>query len=531
MRLQGSDEEYAHLFSADELWQGLSLEVLCIAVGSRCANTAALQRLKSKGVCVGELSWKQLKSVLGGSQYLPVARSTMSRLLELLHRMGLVSTVVLCGKEGGSLARAVSGVSTAYMLSRNAYVEESPSSTDRKGATEVIDGGTNVESLDTQCVVDGTSGFESRLVRHRMRHRAKDDGRDPERGADADPRLEIVEVHVEKIHSNRKSVLYDYDVTSQVLREEYWQALQLISFRGTMALASIDISNCFPFCSAPESANERAWAVRSNVNPPDIGVVHAALIGRHASSSREDMAVDLTDAGQISPHDAAELARRLNVSFETVVLALTRITRTRKSRLKGKRSSRRLGGLGSKVASGMEPYDGTKRSRQRSGARRDGAPASDEDVSDLELLDLGQEDENDMQQTRSLPMRKKKWYPDEDRRLLQAWARFIAMHGLDKILRWRHVSERPTGVLPVSCRNRIAALRRTPGTAANMLRIQELASSIYSDRISQRVQAVRPFQLLACLGRLYNCPSIFYITFLSLSLTLLFFLNAGVFLR
>lgn len=465
--MQGSEEDLAFLFSAEELFKSLPIEILCTCFGSRCTNTAALDRLKKQRVVVGQLSRKQLYYVIGGFEYLTLVRASFSKSLSLLHRMGLINIVVLCGKSGGNIPKSVgSETSSLFMISRKAYVEDlvvefEPDSVFTNLANNLDLKSQILESSKEKDEYSGKVIYETDEVFDKA---CKD---------------EKIDTLVESPSSKKsmKRILYEYDVTSKSSREEYWEALHLVSFRSTLG-SSQEFLDCFPFCSAREVSYERGWSTRNNIDAVDVERVHNALFGR-TSKLEMHSSMSLLAASQIPPHKASELARSLQVPFETIVRSVTRIKDRRKLLQNGfEKSGSRLGKLGSRTG-GRKPTSKKHLRAKKRGTEKVQGIASDEEVSDIP------DDQNeDPLQYSKIPKRKKKWYPKEDRQLLQAWARFIALNGPDKIIRWKHVKGRPKDVLPVSCSNRISSLFRSAETGAFLLRIRELACEVYSRKIS-----------------------------------------------
>ena len=186
---------------------------------------------------------------------------------------------------------------------------------------------------------------------------------------------------------------------------------------------------------------------------------------------------------------AVKLAHELNVPFEVVALAISRAQKDGAVDLGGgslptnrhltKRSAsaadkKRRRGDSSEEEGDSKGGDDEDDGGDDDDDDDDGGDGDDDDDGGGRLhgLEMGA-GEGGVQQLpprRKKKWQKKKWHEDEDRQLLEWWARWLVTEGPEAIIPWEagSIPGLPVNVPPKSCKGRIEALRHHRETAAMM---------------------------------------------------------------
>jgi hypothetical protein len=368
--------------------------------------------------------------VVGGAAAAAKASSWLSRLLDLLVRMGAAAAVVPTGANAQWTIRPQNA--TSYVLAPEACYEEPAPPPAEPAASEVA---------------------------------APGGGRRPQAAAGgAQPKV-------------RRT----FDLRTPAGRNSYWCALNFVVCCGgggggggaRGARSGGGLSRCFPFSCAPEATTDRGWASRRALQPDHVARVQSYLAG--------------DDVRGITWERCLSVASSLNVSCDAVVWWV----RERRVGARGAGGGRagnplgRLGGLGApgRRRGGGGGGRGGRRGAGASRRRRRGGESDDEDAAGAAAeLALGGGGG-------AAPQRKKSWRAEEDAALLRSWAAWLARHGPDKIMYWRSVEGRPPAVSPSSLRLRLRSLARHPALGAAVLLIKQLASGAHSRRVLREAAA------------------------------------------
>jgi len=448
---------------------------------------------------IGELRRRELVALAGGIDGLTSAKGNLTKLLDIMTRMGLICAIVPFGEGGKNLANAGSA---SYLLRRQIQYEEPIQiHTTTAPATHSIDTTTSSPAV--------ASAPPPPLPV----------------AAAAGPSFTV------------ETQLHTFDATTRAGRTAYWLSLQYMvmcspmagSLRSRIGQKSF-LTECFPFSKASEAIHDRAWVLPKTVLAekldevgeristmvlPQSGYLRgsptAATTATGDETRTEGAAAGTTDttimptAKVPGPNEvlnwegALALSKELQVPFETVARA---VNKAQSNRLRGVVvSTRRLGALGGRSSGGRGSsaamrkkfLNGYSKRRKR---RRGGV--SDEDDTDIEHQDgfdtLEEAEAEEEEYARPMRQRKKKWFSEEDRELLYAWATWLAAHGPDKILRWKFVKGRPRGLLPISCKYRIQVLKANEKIGPMMMKILELAGGVHSRHILKEAAAAQQQQ-------------------------------------
>lgn len=374
----------------------------------------------------GELSAKELLTLAGNEAGVDLARSLLTRNMDLLHRMGLVSSVVPVEvSAAGVVGTLHGGNASAYVLRQQGVYEEPEAAPASRGAADSNPSGS-----------DGDGD-------------ADEDEEEHPAGA-----------------AQLKKLCHEFDITTESGREAYWLSMEFMvvcaPITGARQRGMVDSSlllKCFPFVNAPEAASDRTWIGRNGATQEQLALVRPELkrFGQEHMTWREALAI----------------AQRLNVPFEAVARAVV----TKRSFGQGKatgRGAQRLGGL--------------RVTREKSTVQRRRRRAKEEEV-ELEEDEEAEVVRPEVRRAPQAPERKRKWYAEEDRELLHAWAKWLGQNGPDKILKWSILKYRPRFAKAASCRYRLANLKAHPEMGAHVLKIQQLAAGVHSRRVLRQAAA------------------------------------------
>lgn len=494
----GTSEQQAIVVTTDEFWKALTVEDFIMCLGSRSTDVGLVQEFKVANKRMGELRRRDLVALAGGIDALTTAKSNLTRLLDILTRMGLICAIVPFGEGGKNLASAGSA---SYLFRRRIQYEEP------------------IQIHTTVAEVGGDGAGTSAAA-------AASPAAAPPATA-AVPSFTV------------ETKLHTFDATTLAGRNAYWLSMEYMvmcspmagGLRGRIGQNSL-LTECFPFSKATEAINDRSWVLQKSVLAeklddlveristmvlPQPGYMSSSAQaanqatggafgtegaagapgGIEAVSAGEATAA-AADAKVPGPNEfltwegAVALAKESNVPFETVARAVTKV---QYNRMRGVIvSSRRLGALGGRgggsgsTAALRKKYRegyANRRKRRRGGASDDDTDIENQEGFEIDNLDLsgGGGLEGDANYNRPVKQRKKKWFAEEDRELLHAWATWLAAHGPDKILRWKFVKGRPRGVMPISCKYRIQVLKANEKIGPMMMKILELAGGVHSRRV------------------------------------------------
>ena len=449
--------------------------------------------------------------------------------------MGLISAVVSAEVDTQSAPEGAG--SAAYMLQRMCHYEEPVLQLE---ATTAVAPAAAAPAAAAENTTNTTEAGGVAMEEDHRKEGQEGDETDAAAAA-AVPAAAAAPLAAPKYIISRK--LHTFNVTEKVNRDSYWHSMQFMVMCSPLAGglrsfgAASSFSDCFPFKAAHEASSDRAWVGKSLSNSEQVALVAqriskmalpsqeiisattAATGGGGASTSATKAATTDTTSDAAAADDvltwegAVRIAEELNVPFEAVARAVTRAQSTRAIALSSS-AFKRLGGLGGRGGSGVGSGRSrmsrprTKRSSYATGRKRRRRGESSEEESEEEDEEEEEDDDydggggggglyglelgagDDAEQQRA-PQRKKKWYAEEDRQLLEWWARWLATRGPEKIIRWKAKSIRglPVDVLRNSCKNRIQMLRRYTETSPMMLSVLEQASGVHSRRVMREAMA------------------------------------------
>lgn len=457
----------------------------------------------------GELRRRELVALAGDIDSLTRAKSNLTKLLDIMTRMGLICAIVPFGEGGKNLGSA--GSASYLFRKKIQYEEPIQIHTIAAAATNPIDNNSSGKpTAEVGRNGAGTSAAASPVAL-------------PPVAAAAGPSFTV------------ETKLHTFDATTRTGRDAYWLSLEYMvmcspmagGLRGRIGQNSL-LTECFPFKKAAEGIHEKAWILPKTILADKLdGLVEristmvlpqpgytrspsdrAATAETGEENTTEAAAatagdtINATGTTTISSkvpgrnevltwEGAVALAKECNVPFETVARAVNKV---QYNRLRGVVvSTRRLGALGGRSGGGggstaalrkkyREGY-AKRRKRRRGGASDEDTDVENQDgLDNLDLSGVGADEENEAY-NRPVQQRKKKWFAEEDRELLHAWVTWLAAHGPDKILRWKFVKGRPRNILPISCKYRIQVLKANETIGPMMMKILELAGGVHSRHV------------------------------------------------
>lgn len=498
-KFQGTEDDLKFVFTRTELWnKTLRVEDLTNCLGSRCTDTALIERLKGINPLIGDLPYKELKKVCGGKNELKHAQGALTTLITTMVNMGLISAVVPCGSDAGGGFVGFMGQNEASAFYLNKYAEfQMPvyhvSNDSRARAAREHGGDANAgqQGPEEQQQQQGTAAAS-----------VVNNGNDEER----------IQVHA-------------FTMTDPDQRDAYWHSMQFLvvfltrdraSFECSAAAAAATpvattgiLARCFPFNFVKEAGAEKNWVCKTGIDldQNESDSINSLISidnqyfdagnsgGMLPTPSGMDLSSASANAVQYSWEKARNISNKLKIPLEAAIRLM--IHHRINGRLKDKKgSSKRLGGLVTgRRGSTARP------ARKKFAERR--KKDEDEEGEDAEEHDSDGDDSHfdddagaslphmimDQRQYRQLE-RKKKWYADEDEQLLSAWASWLAHNGGDKILRWKFVRNRPLHVKPVSCRNRLSQLSKSKNSEELrqlMAKIYRVACGVHTRRVLKDV--------------------------------------------
>ncbi|KAL4856311.1 Purple acid phosphatase 18 [Chlorella vulgaris] len=423
----GQDFDMARrVLTSQAIWDALTVPQFLHVAGSMSPDPQAVRRLASSGRTLGQLSAAELAELCGGVEECARAKARLMQLLEMSHRMGLLSSVMPLGPSASSLFASglSSSPSAMYAVARQLHIQEPQEEHEATAAAGGNGSGSAPLNVTFDLTVPGAGGA-------------------------------------------------------------YWDHLQYVVARhGTFRAASSShdpLGRCFPFELTPEVSFDRAFAHRKEVTQEQIALLDAFLQGEDAQSLSSKRCRQVADQlamplqavlAFVAEHKrptqrlgrlVTERMQRLGSARGGSFGVLSPVER-RKAQQRENYAKARLQKLQAQYPSGVPPEKVPVQPRKRSnqprkppakaaGKRKAAGRGEGEVESDADAL-LPEEEASDGDKAalmdrsallpvveQAVPSRKKRWYRYEDRELLTSWAMFAAINGSSKVLLWRKLNE------------------------------------------------------------------------------------------
>jgi hypothetical protein len=125
---QGAGEQHARVFTGQELWKFLTVDKFFECLGTRASPSDIHAALISYSVAsgspmrLGSMAPKDLLQIAGGQYGIDRAKIALTRTMDLLHRMGLLSPITILGQSSSS----VDDEDAVYLLSNTMWYDTVP---------------------------------------------------------------------------------------------------------------------------------------------------------------------------------------------------------------------------------------------------------------------------------------------------------------------------------------------------------------------------------------------------------------------
>ncbi|PRW05800.1 hypothetical protein C2E21_9561 [Chlorella sorokiniana] len=458
--------------TARDVWDALTVADFLVALGSVSTDTEMLGQLVASGRTMGQLSAEETEAACGGTAECLRAHGRLMQLLDLAHRMGLLSTVV---PVGGASGRSVGATATStYAVCSTAYLQEppAPAAAAAAAAAQAAEG----QAAEGQVAAPVAAAAAPSTA--------------------------------------------TFELSTPQAFEEYWAHLQFLATRhgsGKADIAHTPLGNCFPFDRAPEASLERAYAHRGSVTADQMATLSAYLAGEDPRTLRSERCRQVAAQLQM-PYtavlayvkelerptqrlgrlavDHAQKRRDRLIAAATAGLSDEPMTAIEKRRAAQRRyyARKRLQKLATQYPEGIPPglldvqtragyFGATPAGRKKAGKRKSRGSGALQQADSEESS--GGEEEVWVDHSALLPQplrqaHKKKWHSWEDRELLTAWAGFLAANGPERLLLWRVVPGRPQGLRHATLKRRLQQLERSERVGPLVQDIQGRALRVHA---------------------------------------------------